>query len=163
MCMRSLVLVSGLLMIAPVGLGAQEEPPKKEQEQKQEKKKLRKDPRVISQEELDELRLVYRDTYELVQKARPRFLRTRGGGGIPPAALGATGGTGQIVTSDGPRAAVYLDGRPFGDLESLRQISTQSLVEIRWLSATEATSRFGMGNTDGAILVTTIRSPQGRP
>lgn len=162
MCMRSLVLLSGLLVVVPVGLGAQEEPPKKEQEQKQEKKKLRKDPRVISQEEIDELRLVYRDTYELVRKARPRFLRTRGGGGIPPSARTAMGGTGEVITAEGPRAAVYLDGRPFGDLESLRQISTQSLVEIRWLSAIEATSRFGMGNTDGAILVTTIRRQGGK-
>jgi hypothetical protein len=49
---------------------------------------------------------------------------------------------------------VYVDGVRRGDLQVLRQINAIDVKEVRHLSATEATQRFGTGNTMGAIVVT---------
>ena len=49
---------------------------------------------------------------------------------------------------------VYLDGFRYGSVESLATIPAMNVVEVRWLSAMDATTRFGTGNTAGAIAVT---------
>ena len=49
---------------------------------------------------------------------------------------------------------VYLDGFRYGGIESLRSISASDVAEVRWLSSMDATTRFGTGNTAGAIAVT---------
>ena len=42
-----------------------------------------------------------------------------------------------------------------GGVEELRSIRAEHVVEIRYMSASEATTRFGTGYTGGLILVTT--------
>jgi hypothetical protein len=82
--------------------------------------------------------------YEAVERLRPAFLReTRG------------------VPLFGERT-VYLDGMKLGGLRQLQTISAYSVREIRYLSAIEATARFGPGNPSGAIVVVTDLVP-GRP
>jgi hypothetical protein len=49
---------------------------------------------------------------------------------------------------------VYVNGVRSGDVNSLHQIQVIDVREVRRLSATEATQRYGTGHTMGAILVT---------
>lgn len=76
------------------------------------------------------------DAYQAVQRLRPQWLRSRGNT-VP-----------QVVT-DGMR-------QPAG-LDALRQYRVSELEEMRYMSATEATNRFGTGFDGGAILVSTRR------
>jgi hypothetical protein len=91
---------------------------------------------------LDELATVgHYDLYAAINQLRPAYLVTRG------------------VTSLGVATApeviqVYVDGARKGDLQVLHQINASDVKEVRHLSATEATQRFGTGNTMGAIVVT---------
>lgn len=50
---------------------------------------------------------------------------------------------------------VFLDGRPHGTLDSLHQIGTEVIESIRFLSASDATTRFGTGYPAGIIEITT--------
>ena len=50
---------------------------------------------------------------------------------------------------------VYLDGMPYGTIESLATIPANTVLDVRWLSPMDATTRYGTGNTGGAIQVTT--------
>jgi hypothetical protein len=54
--------------------------------------------------------------------------------------------------------AVYLDRVRFGDLESLRQLPVSAAVRVRYYSASEAQSEFGVSNLQGAIQVVTLRA-----
>jgi hypothetical protein len=50
---------------------------------------------------------------------------------------------------------VYVDGARFGDVESLRQIVPSTVQNIRYYSSSAAQAKFGAGNLQGAIEVTT--------
>ena len=83
------------------------------------------------------------DAYELVQRLRPRWLQSRG----------------QISfqNPDAGYAVVYVDGMRFGPLNSLRQISPETIDEMEFISAGDATTRFGLGHTGGVIMISTRR------
>jgi hypothetical protein len=91
--------------------------------------------RVVTQQELEESR--QSNLLDFVRTSRPQWLRTR---------------------SSGFRAmsvAVYLDGQRIGGPEQLRGISTEITAGLRYVNGQEATTRFGSGHQNGAILVTT--------
>lgn len=88
---------------------------------------------LIGSEELQEV--LDLNAYEAVRRLRPAWLRSR--------------------TTDGP--SVYVDGMRGGGMDDLRTLDTADIQEIRFLSASDATTRFGTNNVDGAILVTTRR------
>lgn len=74
---------------------------------------------------------------DLVRRLRPSWLQFRGARvGYP---------------------VVYLDGGRLGELSMLAQIQTEGVAEIRYLSASDATQRFGTGHSAGVILVTSKR------
>jgi hypothetical protein len=52
---------------------------------------------------------------------------------------------------------VYLDGRRVGTVSALRDIPVPNVSVVRYYSASEAQSRYGMGNMQGSIEVTTNR------
>lgn len=83
------------------------------------------------------------DAYQAIQRLRPQFLSNSRG----PTVMGTRPGTGDGVQ-------VYLNAQRLGDLSSLAQIPKGDIKEIRFLTASEASSRFGTGNTAGAIVVT---------
>ncbi len=58
----------------------------------------------------------------------------------------------------GQDAVVYLDGVPLWDLQALRSVRVETVVDVVFMSAAEATTRYGTGNTGGAIVVRTIGS-----
>jgi hypothetical protein len=79
------------------------------------------------------------NAYELVRALRPGWLRgSRGASGINP----------DPVT-------VFRDGMPMGSLDALRDIPLESVKEMHFYDAMEATQRWGTGHSAGAIVVVT--------
>jgi hypothetical protein len=74
---------------------------------------------------------------DLVQRVRPQWLRSRG----------------QMSIQRPVEVVVYVNGHPSGGARSLADVHIQSIREIRFLSAVEATQRFGTDHGAGAILV----------
>jgi hypothetical protein len=94
---------------------------------------------VITAEEI--VRAPAQNLYDAVRALRPAWMmRTR------PTALRPENESELIV---------YLDGRRFGNLESLRQIAPGAVVAVRYFSPSSAEARFGGGHLQGAIEVTT--------
>ena len=76
---------------------------------------------------------------DLVERLRPAWLRARG-----PASMG----------SGRPEyPVVYIDQVHSGGLEALNRVSSLVIEEIRFISARDATTRFGMNHGGGAIMV----------
>lgn len=79
------------------------------------------------------------NAYELVRRERPRWLRARG----------------SSFSGDRPLPRVILDGTDYGPAETLRDFRVSDIEEVRYMSASDATTRFGTGYMGGAILVAT--------
>jgi hypothetical protein len=98
---------------------------------------------VISQEEIVAIQTEATDAYAVVARLRPQFMRIRGS-------------KESISTSATPlEVKVVVDNATRGDLESLHQIPTSTLKEIRYLNGTDASIQFGTNYGGGAILVFT--------
>jgi hypothetical protein len=83
-------------------------------------------------------RLPASNAYEAVRTLQPQWLDSRGVISMDPAAKPTT-------------AVVFIDGTRAGDLEFLRTIPINTLSEIRYLNAAEASTRYGMGLDRGVI------------
>ncbi len=83
------------------------------------------------------------DALQAVTLLRPSMLRGRNGN-----VKGSSGGA-EIV--------VYIDGMKSGGPGALNNVTAMSIAEIRYISAADATTRFGTGHPLGAILVATRR------
>lgn len=81
------------------------------------------------------------DALGVVQQYRPNWLRYRGPISIRDPNAG--------------RVQVYVDGVHWGDANRLRDIPAGDILEMRFLSGPEATTRYGMGHGGGAIEVQT--------
>lgn len=101
----------------------------------------RSGPNLIVTRELTDR--IFPNTYEAVRQLRPRWVRSRGPSSLQGLAY----------------AKVYLNGAHYGGLESLRRIPVQDVAEIRFLSASDATTRFGTGHVGGIIMVITRSGP----
>ena len=71
----------------------------------------------------------------MIRRLRPRWLQPRGGGGRQPQAI--------------------LDGARIGGPNDLNRVDVADIVEMRFLSASDATTRYGTGFDAGAIEVST--------
>lgn len=98
-------------------------------------------PNLITREEIAVAQAENPSAYDIIVKLRPNYLKNRGV---------TSPGTG---SSDSP--VVYLDNVRFGGLDTLRDITSKSLISIQYLSGTDATTRFGMDHGGGAIMVYT--------
>ena len=88
----------------------------------------------ITRVELEEVSQL--DAYQAVQRLRPNWLRPRGG----------------------QTAQVIVDGsRQPGRLDVLRQYRAAQVEEMRFMSSSDATTRYGTGYDGGAILITSRR------
>ncbi len=85
--------------------------------------------------------------YQIIQRNRPGWLRAGRGETSFGNAAGAAGG----ATSDFAR--VVLNGVPYGDIDELRSLEADQVESIEYMSASDATMRFGTGYSRGAILV----------
>ncbi len=87
---------------------------------------------------------------ELLQQLRPRWLRSSGTQVVLPngAVPAARGGV-----------QVYLNGTLLGGVLTLDAVPVGAVTEVRFLNGPAAALRYGTGNEDGAILVTTAAAP----
>ena len=81
---------------------------------------------------------------QIIEQLRPQMLRSRGSSSLTPGA-----------TSEDALPRVYVDDISYGNLNSLSNINSVSIREIRFIKAADATTRWGTGNIGGVILVTT--------
>ena len=107
----------------------------------------RSDPNIITQEELEAIPAL--TVYQAVQRLRPAWLRPRGGV--------VRGGREQ--GQEKPHTAqVFVDGMPRGGLQILRELDVRDYREVRYLSGSDATTRYGTGYPGGIIDVLTKRA-----
>ena len=98
-----------------------------------------RDPNVISRAELQDPTVAATDAMTAIRQLRPAFFRTRG----PQSFSNATAGLTQISQDFGPLQPV----------DNLKGIDTRSLVEVRFLNAVEAQTRFGINANGGPVIV----------
>lgn len=114
------------------------------------------DPNLIGSWELAEVQDM--NALDAIRRLRPGWLRVRanqprmaaGPDEPPPPALAAAG-------FGSPYPTVHVDGVPLQDYSELETLRTSDIQEIRFLNGVNASTRFGTGYTNGAILVTIKR------
>jgi hypothetical protein len=87
--------------------------------------------------------------FEIIQRLRPSFLHTRGAMRSAP-----TASNNNLEPID---IVVYMNDNRFGGSDRLRQISVSDIREIRYFSASEATTKWGSGHGAGAIQILSCR------
>ncbi len=97
----------------------------------------RHNPDVITAQEVADAHV--QTAYDAVSQLRPGFLASQGG------------------TTRSHPVQVIVDEMPQGGVSVLRSINSSEILEIRRLSASEATQKWGTGYTGGAIAVKTLR------
>lgn len=83
------------------------------------------------------------NAYDAVARLRPRWLMARAPNTLQP---------------EGNPVLVYVDGQRMGGVEQLRAFPVESISQIVFVSASDATTRYGTGHASGVIEVTTKRS-----
>ncbi|HET9636298.1 MAG TPA: hypothetical protein VFP26_10245 [Gemmatimonadaceae bacterium] len=101
-----------------------------------------KDYNVITQDEITAQNGV--NAYDVISHLRPQYLKTRGRTTIQ-----------SQPTVSSEYASVFLDSQYFGDLNSLRNIASINIKEIRYLPANESVTRYGMQYGNGVIEIRT--------
>ena len=108
---------------------------------------------LITRAEIQDRAPDVKNALEVVQRLRPHFLRER-----------ATGSITSPLTAEGNRntaasrqpVLLYVNGARSGiPGTSLREIPAAAVIDILYLDASDATTRFGTGHDNGAILVRT--------
>jgi hypothetical protein len=95
---------------------------------------------VVTRAEMDAVHAA--DAYALLQRLRPQFLRSRG--------------SVSMRNSSDSDPLVYLNNVRHGGVMSLRDIQVTDIQEIRFISASDATTRWGTGHGSGVIMVRTM-------
>jgi len=107
---------------------------------------------VITQEQIDQFD--GETAYDLVQRYRSRWLRpARNQNATGQRTTGSVTGSpdGDALPGQSVLPTVFLDGRPFGPIESLRGVPPRSLASIEFVSARSATTLYGTGYPAGII------------
>jgi hypothetical protein len=101
--------------------------------------KVRRNPNVISQEELQAPAITSRDALSAIRQLRPNFFSYRGPtGSMEP-------GAGEVQVSH--------DYGPLQPVSTLKSLNTFGLVEVRYLNAEDAALRFGLNANGGPVIV----------
>ena len=98
-----------------------------------------RDLNLIGSEELRQAESEGISAFQLIERLRYPWIRTRGAVSL------------SNPTSSLPR--VVLNGAPYGEIEELLDMTIDGIEEMRFLNASDATTRFGTGYDGGAILV----------
>lgn len=96
------------------------------------------DRNVITETEIMQMPSV--SLYDLIQKVRPDFLRSRGASSFSD------------TKQEYP--VVFVDGRLYGDLSSLRSLVSSQISQVRYYDAMAAQAKFGVIQGSGVIDVT---------
>lgn len=101
---------------------------------------------LITEEEIAFLGGTVQTAYGIVQRLRPAMLRVRSGNSSSSSSSGTDVGSNDIM--------VYLDNQKLaGGVRALEEITLSQIKEIKYLSASDATTLFGTGNAAGAIQI----------
>jgi len=130
---------AGALVLGPAGLASQERVDSSRSENRE--RPRARATNVIIEEDIR--RSEATDAYEIVQRLRPNWLRRRG-----PT---------NVRSRESGEVTVYVDGMQYGNAAALRNIPAGNVVTISYLSAADATLRFGPRHT-GAVIEVTTRS-----
>jgi hypothetical protein len=103
---------------------------------------------LITSEEIAALGAGAENAFDIVQKLRPSMMRARASTFGTPRADGSQGGESINVVA-------YVDEIRLGEVGNLRTVPATQILEIRYISATDATQRWGTGHGSGAIQVIT--------
>jgi hypothetical protein len=94
-----------------------------------------------------------KNVYDAIKVLRPNFLRVRARGdnadNSTPSGYGSK--------SERPEPALFIDETRYERLDDLRNLMVTELAEVRLLSESETSVRFGPGHPYGALMVTTNR------
>ena len=101
--------------------------------------KARRNPNVISQEELQAPAITSRDALSAIRSLRPNFFSYRGPTGS------SEPGAGEVQISH--------DYGPLQPVSTLKSLNTFGLVEVRYLNAEDAALRFGLNANGGPVIV----------
>ncbi len=75
--------------------------------------------------------------YDVISKLRPNFFKSRG--------------RSSINNQGSETAAVFVDGQFYGNINSLQNLTTTHIHEIRFLGTGDAATRYGMQYGNGVI------------
>jgi hypothetical protein len=95
---------------------------------------------VLTREDLEAVQVS--SVYDAVQRLRPQWMSH-------PLAPSGQPGSNPIL--------VYVDRHQVGTLEELRHLTVDQVEMLEFVSASDATTRYGTGHTSGIIEVTTRR------
>jgi hypothetical protein len=109
--------------------------------------------RVIEVGEIRDARAA--TAYEVVDLLRHEWLVTRGTHSLSESARGRAEGGRVVVVPGAPKILVYLNDIRLGGIERMREVTAETLTRAQFLTAREATLRYGMNHTHGAILLST--------
>jgi hypothetical protein len=109
------------------------------------KRKSQRD--LVTRDEIMESAQREHDLYSALRSLRPRFLQ-------PPTGIRSLGNSMQAAT------AVILDGKPMGDLETLRTITASTVEEVRYLEPSKAGTEYGNVANGGAVVVKLYKAPK---
>jgi hypothetical protein len=98
---------------------------------------------LITRDQLDALPSI--TARDVIDRLHREWLRGRGGT--------IQSATGRVYPK------VFVDGRPYGEIDVLVVFGTEAIQEIRYISASDATTRFGTGYPGGIINLITRRLP----
>jgi hypothetical protein len=107
----------------------------------QEEKKKSYPRNVITREEIQDRAPDAKTAYDVIQRLRPQFLRTRPSGSVQSQAT--------------VPIKVYVNGSSRSGMVALREIQSSSVIEIVYLNGSDATMEFGREHENGAIKVKT--------
>lgn len=80
--------------------------------------------------------------FQVVQRFKSQWLRPRGQG---------------TPTNPGPEfPQVFIDEMYYGDIDSLSRFNSTNIDNIQFISATDATTRYGTGYMGGIIRINTL-------
>ena len=98
--------------------------------------------RILSGDEIAAAHADVNTAYDAISRLRPNWLAGHG--------VTSTSSSGTST------AVVYVDGQPYGDLTSLRNIPAYHIGDIHYYDVTEAGAKFGIrGGSSGVIEVRT--------
>ena len=98
-----------------------------------------KDLSLLRADEIQTVSVV--SAYDAVVRLRPSWLRRRG-----PVS---------VTQPDAGQVVAYVDGMNVGGVDALARVPVSAVIEMQYLSGSDATTRFGVGHGGGAILVRT--------
>jgi hypothetical protein len=107
---------------------------------------------MITQQQIDGFN--GEDAYQLVQRYKSRWLRpARNQNSLTAQTAGSVvpGGDQDALPGQEIYAQVFRDGVFYGNLESLRSLDPREIASVEYISATDATTRYGTGYSGGII------------